>query len=94
MALVGEIQKSTRHTQFLEGIEHGDALAYGQAVVEITVHDELGRGEVEGEAEGIPHPVCWTAFRVPDCAVLVVLDEPEFFGAVVGVSRGYAVVAD
>lgn len=61
MTLIREAQESTRHTERLENIEHGDSLAVRKTVVQLTVHDELWGGEVR---------------VLPEIPIEFLLDEP------------------
>jgi hypothetical protein len=92
MALIREMQEPRRDTKRLEDVEKTQALSDGQTEIQIVVDDELGRAEVLGVVDGIPFLVVVTV--VPDGAVLVLLDEPDFVGAVGTDLVEFAVVRD
>lgn len=73
--LIGEDEQTARDAADLEGVEGGEALGNGEAVVELAVDDELGRlpaGDVGG---GIPARVAIP--RLPQRAPHIVHHEEQ-----------------
>jgi hypothetical protein len=78
VVLVGEVEEARRNTNILEDVEESNTVTLGKAVVEGVVNDELGSGPVGNVVEGVPLVV---SLRLPDCAVVVVADEPQLLGS-------------
>ena len=92
VVLVREVEEAGRHTEELQSVEHGNAFADGESVVEVVVDDELGSGEVLCVRQRVRLGV--DLALVPDGAVVLVQHEEELLGAKVRVGGGYTVVAD
>ena len=92
VVLVREVEEAAGDAEQLQGIEHGNALADGKAVVEVVVDDELRGGEVAGVGQGVRLGVDLTL--IPDGAIVLVQHEEELLGAKVRVGGGNTVVAD
>lgn len=92
MALIWEVQESAGNALALEDVECLHTLGNYDTVVLVVVNDELGGLEVVGVCEGVPFFVVGTV--IPDCAVVVTLDEPELISGVRADLVNLAVVAD
>jgi hypothetical protein len=92
VALIGEVQETARHAQTLQDIEGLQSLRDQYTVVQVVMDNELGGAEVRRVDDGIPLLVIGAV--VPDCAVVVALDEPQLIGRVAGDLVHLAVVAD
>ena len=91
VVLIGEVEEPGGNTAGLEDVEQAQAIALGQTVVEGVVDDELGSGPVGNVVLGVPLAV---RVGVPDAAVVVVADEPEFLRGPCTLGVGDTVVGD
>ena len=91
VVLVREVEEPRWDTAGLEDVEQAQTVALRQAVVKSVVDDKLWSGPVGNVVLGVPLAV---RARVPDAAVVVVADEPEFLRSPCSLSVGNTVVGD
>ena len=92
--LVRKIQKLARHALDLQHVEQLYPLADRQPVIEIAVDDEMRRRPVLIVQDRVPAIVGRRLVGGGEDASLVVVDEPQLFGGVVGQRVGDAIVGN
>lgn len=91
MVLVREIEEARWDTAGLENVEEAKTIGLGQTVVESVMNDKVRSGPIGNVVEWVPLVV---AVRLPDAAVIVVADEPQFLGSPSGLGLRDTIVCN
>ena len=69
VALIWEVQKTTRDTTLLQDIEETETLCQRETIVFVTVDDQLRRGKLENTLGGRWIPATVIVSIAPECAI-------------------------